>query len=245
MKKTVITMLLLLPALAFGQQEVAKDTAAEVVDRYLRLLNVESYSEDSMLVMETAVTVYGSEDTLWMKRWFSPARKYRVEVWHKDSLIEGLISNDLDNFLQYDASHQKWVKISEKSIVTNLSGYDFRGPLYLWRWNGSTLTWNGLGELKGKPMQVVKVVRSGMYDRYYMFDPDSGLLTLIMESEDFNPANPPRKETHIEWKSINEYLPVSNHLVPSLESFMRDGKLTILSTTAHLEKIIPRIFNRE
>jgi hypothetical protein len=94
-------------------------------------------------------------------------------------------------------------------------------------------------------MQVVKVSRAGMYDRFYMFDPGSGLLTLIVETEDYNPAHAPMKESHVEWKSIHEYLPIGTHLVPSLESFRRDGKLTILSTTAHMEYIRPRIFNRE
>lgn len=245
MKRILITLLLLLPATAFGQLGNGDDTAATVVDRYLTLLNIEGYSEDSMLVMETAVTVYGSDDTLWMRRWFAPAKKLRMELWYKDTLTEGLISNGVDNFLRYDAKKGKWVEESRQKMAHLLSGYDFRGPLYLWRWNGSTLTWNGMGDIKGKPMQVVKVSRSGMYDRYYMFDPASGLLTLIMESEDFDPENPPKKEGHIEWKSVNEYLPVSNHLVPSLESFMRDGRLTILSTTAHLEYLRPRIFNRE
>lgn len=247
MKRTVIAILLLLPALAFGQRTpgTGDDTSATVVDRYLQLMNFEGYSTDSMLVMETAVTVYGSDDTLWMYRWFSPPRKHRVELWHKGTLIEGLIGNNEDVFLHYDAREHQWKELEEQEFLTQVSGYDFRGPLYLWRWNGSSLTWNGLTELDGHPMQVVKVSRPGMYDRFYMFDPGSGLLTLIVESENYSTTHAPMKESHVEWKSIHEYLPVSTHLVPSLESFQRDGKLTILSTTAHIEHMRPRIFNRE
>ena len=247
MKRTIITLLLLLsPLLAFGQQEASDDSAAMVVDRYLQMLDLESYSTDSMLVMETAVTFYGSTDTLWLRRWFSPPRKFRMEQWHQGELVEGLISNNEDNFLRYDAQQKKWLPADKKEITDRLSGYDFRGPLYLWRWNGTKLTWNGHSELKGAPVQVVKASRPGSYDRFYMFEPGSGLLTLMVESEEYDPAGPaPKKENHVEWKSCHEYLPVGTHLVPSLESFMRDGRLTILSTTATMEYIRPRIFNRE
>ena len=245
MKRTLIAWLLLLPALASAQQWDDNDTATQVVDRYLRLLNVESYSEDSMLVMETAVTVYGSGDTMTLRRWFSPAKKHRVELWYDGQLREGLISNDEDVFLHYNAEGKRWDTVSKKEFSTLVSGYDIRGPLYLWRWRGAKLTWNGLTELKGAPLQVVKVERPERYDRYYMFDPVSGLLVLIVETEHYTGDTEPIKGSHIDWKSCHEYLPVSNHLVPSLESFMRNGKLTIMSTTAHLEPIRPRIFNRE
>lgn len=244
MKRTFLAILLLLPAMAFGQQ-LEEDSATRVVDRYLTLMNVEGYSADSMLVMETAVTVYGSSDTLWLRRWFAPPKKYRVEQWYDGQLREGLIGNDEDAFLHYNAEEKHWDKVSEKDFLTLVSGYDFRGALYMWRWKGAKLIWNGTTELKGEPLQVIKVEHPNMYDRYYMFEPGSGLLTLIIETEDHNPNYAPHKEGHIDWKSYHEYLPVSNHLVPSLESFMRDGKLTILSTTAHLEPIRPRIFNRE
>lgn len=246
MKKTFITLLLLLPTLAFGQQAESEDTAATVVDRYLMMLNIEGYSEDSMLVMETAITVYGIDDTLWMRRWFAPSKRHRMELWHKDTLTDGLISNGEDVYLHYNAAKKRWEEVTGMDFNTRISGYDFRGPLYLWRWRGSKLTWNGLTELNGKPLQVVKVSTPGMYNRFYMFDPGNGLLTLVVESKEYEKGSQiPKEESHIDWKSFHEYLPVSNHLVPSLESFMRNGRLTILSTTAHLEYIRPRMFNRE
>lgn len=247
MKKTLIFLLLLLPEITFGQQLPGSgdDSSAAVVDRYLRMMNVEGYHQDSMLVMETSVTIYGSNDTLWLRRWFAPANKHRVELWYQGKLTEGMISNGEDKSLLYNAKKKKWVHVSPKEVAISLSGYDFRGPLYLWRWNGTRLTWNGVSEIKGTPVQVVKASRPGLYDRYYMFESGSGLLTLIMETEDYDTTNVPRKESHIEWKSCHEYLPVGSHLVPSQESFMRDKKLTILNTTAHLEHIRPRIFTRE
>lgn len=245
MKRTLITLLLLLPAWGFGQRGSANDTAARVVDRYLMMLNVEGYSEDSMLVMETAVTIYGDSDTLWMRRWFSPPKKHRVELWYDGQLQEGLIGNDEDVFLRYNAEEKRWKEIREREFAGQVSGYDFRGPLYMWRWNETKLTWNGTTEFNGTPLQVVKASRPGMYDRYYMFEQESGLLTLIVETEEYDASQEPKKESHIDWKSCHEYLPVSNHLVPSQESFMRDGRLTILNTTAHLEPIRPRFFNRE
>ena len=247
MKQTLTFLLLLLPVLACSQQLPGSgdDSSAAVVDRYLRMMNIEGYHADSMLVMETAVTVFGSSDTLWLRRWFAPANKHRVELWYQGKLTEGMISNGEDKFLLYDTKKKKWTSTKPGEVVPKLSGYDFRGPLYMWRWNGTHLTWNGMSELKGQPVKVVKASRPGMYDRYYMFEAGSGLLTLVMETDAYDSTAAPMKESHIEWKSCHEYLPVGNHLVPSQESFMRNKKLTILSTTAHMEHIRPRIFTRE
>ena len=243
--KRLVIVLLLLPLLSFGQQ-ADNDTAAMVVDNYLKVLNTEGYSEDSMLVMETAVTVYGTTDTIWMRRWFAPTHKHRIELWYNGRLTEALVRNDETRCRHYNGEKDRWENLTEKDFHTRLSGFDFRGPLYLWRWKNMKLTWQGTTELKGETMQVVKAEGAGIFTRYYMFDPESGLLTLVRETEEYDPTQKPiKKDSHIDWRGYHEYLPVSNHLVPSLESFMRDGRLTILSTTAHLEPLIPRIFNRD
>ena len=241
---TLMAFALLFSALALGQQQSA-DSAAAVVDRYLSLMNVEGYSEDSMLVMTTAVTVYGSNDTLWMRRWFAPPKMHRVELWYHDTLTEGLTSNGDDRYRRYDATKKRWTDIEEREFSTSLTGYDFRGPLYLWRWRGAQLTWGGMADVEGAPLQVVKVSCPGMYDRLYMFEPGSGLLALVVETQNYDPEHAPAKEAHIDFKSYHEYLPVGTHLVPSVESFMRDGALTILTTTATLEGVDRSIFYRK
>lgn len=244
MKKIALVLLLALPLWAQSQnhQDLLDDTAKAVVDRYLRMLNIEGLPQDSLLVMETAITFYGEKDTIWMKRWYAAPEKFRVEVWNRGKLETGLISNGKDYFLKYSPSSEEWELTSQADFYDRLQGYDFRGPLYNWRAKGATLSWNGNTTLKGEPLQVVRVNCPGMYERYYMFEPESGLLTLIFETDKLVEDYSPRREGHIDWKSIHEYQPLATGILPSLESFMRGGVLTIMNSTTHFEQLNTELF---
>ena len=115
MKRILTTLLLALPALCFGQNHAftIDDTAAYTVDRYLRILNIDGLPKDSMLVMETAITTYGSSDTIWMRRWYAWPGKLRVEVINGDKLETGLITNGKDRFRRYLTAYESWESISQ------------------------------------------------------------------------------------------------------------------------------------
>lgn len=247
MKHILLYLMMVIPLAGIGQtsQSNVDDTAAAVVDRYMKLLNYEALPQDSLLVMETAITFYGEKDTIWMRRWYAAPQSFRVEVWNRGKLETGLVGNGKERFRQYSQREKEWNDIGSDFFYNNLQGYDFRGPLYHWRTQGATLTWNGITTLKGEPLQVVKVESPLMYERYYMFEPGSGLLTLIFETEKLAEDSRPIRGSHIEWKSCHEYLPIGESLLPSLESFMRQGTLTILSTTAHFEPLNPDIFEKD
>lgn len=75
---------------------------------------------------------------------------------------------------------------------------------------------------------------------------------MLLQEKDEVPANDINsqalKELHtkpVEYKVIHEYLPVNECLVPSQESFMRDGVLTIMNTTAHFEPRNNMTFNQD
>lgn len=247
MKKIALILLLTLPVWVQAQnhQDLLDDSAKVVVDRYLQLLNIEGLPQDSLLVMETAITFYGEKDTIWIRRWYAAPEKYRVEVWNHGKLETGLISNGKDRFRKYVPAYESWESITLADFQDRLTGYDFRGPLYNWRDKGASLKWNGTTTLKGEPLQVVKVNCPAMYERYYMFEPESGLLTLIFETDKVYGNYSPRREGHIDWKSIHEYQPLATGILPSLESFMRGGVLTIMSSTTHFEKNNPEIFEHD
>lgn len=240
-KRLGATLLLLLPALCHAQNHafVIDDTAQYVVDRYLRMLAIDELPEDSVLALETAVTVYGKTDTVWMRRWYMPSNKFRIEIWHKDRLMQGYITNGDKRFRRYNRYELIWEPTTESNLDNFIRSYDFRSPLYQWREKGATLTWNGTTTLKDHLMQVVKVSCPDMFDRYYMFDADNGLLTLIFETDKMNgtAVDVADHPSHISWKGIQEYLPVNRCLLPSEESFMRNDELTILRTTV---KLLPR-----
>ncbi|MBR1765752.1 MAG: hypothetical protein IJ745_01760 [Bacteroidales bacterium] len=249
MKKTTTLLALaaLLPMAAWAQKGATPqdDTAAAVVDRYVAMMNIEGLPQDSLLVMETAITFYGSKDTVWMKRWFAQPQCQRVEVWCDGKLETGLVSNGKDRFRRYVKVDEAWESTSQMDLLDRLWGYDFRGPLHNWRAKGATLKWNGVTTLKGQSLQVVMVQMPDMYTRYYMFEPGSGLLTLIIETDEQsdNTNRPP--ENHTEWKSMHEYQPIGKSLLPSLESFLRNGVLTVMSTAMHFEKLDLSIFEKD
>lgn len=241
----VLVLVLGFQALGQNHQDLLDDSAQTVVDRYLDILNIEGLPDDSLLVIETTITFYGEKDTIRMLRWYAAPEKMRVEVWNQGKLETGLVSNGKDRWRRYLPAYESWESISQAEYYRKIQGYDFRGPLYNWRAKGATLTWNGTTTLKGEPLQVVKVRCPWMYERYYMFEPGSGLLTLIFETDNHEDNNPVHREGHIEWKSIHEYQPLEKGLMPSLESFMRDGVLTIMSSTTHFEKLDYQLFEHD
>ncbi len=247
MKKLALFLMLLAPMAGWGQnhEDLLSDTAQTVVERYLALLNIDGLPQDSLLVMETAITFYGEKDTIWMRRWYAAPEKFRVEVWNQGKLETGLVSNGKDRFRYYVESLKSWESTDRNNFAERLQGYDFRGPLYGWRAKGATLTWNGTTTLKGEPLQVVKVNCPAMYERYYMFEPESGLLTLIFETETLPEGYSTLLKGHIDWKSVHEYQPLATGILPSLESFMRNGVLTIMSSTTHFEKMDSGLFERD
>ena len=239
--------MLLAPLAGWGQnhEDLLNDTAQTVVERYLAMLNIDGLPQDSLLVMETAITFYGEKDTIWMRRWYAAPEKFRVEVWNRGKLETGLVTNGKDRFRYYVESLKSWESTDRDNFAERLQGYDFRGPLYGWRAKGATLTWNGTTTLKGEPLQVVKVNCPAMYERYYMFEPESGLLTLIFETETLPEGYSTLLKGHIDWKSVHEYQPLATGILPSLESFMRNGVLTIMSSTTHFEKMDSGLFERD
>ena len=180
-----------------------------------------------------------------MRRWYAAPEKFRVEVWNRGKLETGLVTNGKDRFRYYVESLKSWESTDRDNFAERLQGYDFRGPLYGWRAKGATLTWNGTTTLKGEPLQVVKVNCPAMYERYYMFEPESGLLTLIFETETLPEGYSTLLKGHIDWKSVHEYQPLATGILPSLESFMRNGVLTIMSSTTHFEKMDSGLFERD
>jgi len=244
-KLTLLFLLLPLAMQAQNHQDILSDSAKVVVERYLQMLNIDGLPQDSLLVTETAITFYGEKDTIWMRRWYATPNMFRVEVWNHGELETGLVSNGKDRFRKYVPADKGWESIKLEEFHDRLQGYDFRGPLYDWRNKGAMLSWNGTTTLKGEPLLVVKVSCPAMYERYYMFEPESGLLTLIFETDNREDGYAPRREGHIDWKSIHEYQPLSTGILPSLESFMRGGVLTIMSSTTHFEKLDTEIFEHD
>lgn len=237
--------LLVLLSLAPFSRGQAVDTAAQIVDRYLEMLGNDRWPADSLLVMETVITSPGSADTFMMKRWFLPPQMMRVEVWLNDTLQTGLCSNGSDRYRKYVPSLGRWEDVASIHFYARLMGYDFRGPLYGWRTQGAVLTYKGPATVLGREgLQAVKVEVPERFARYYFFEP-SGLMAMVVETEELDDLHRDIDRTHIDWKFVHEYQQVGRSMLPKQESFLRDGKLTVLETTAHFKPRNTLIFNQD
>lgn len=244
MKKTFLILALLLPLAA-----AAQDSAEAVVQRYLKLLNYEALPADSLLVMETTVSFHGSDDTYTLRRLYAVPNMMRVEVWHGDTLTNGYSTNGGSRHREYSRALGWWNDAEHSIFHKRIDSYDFRGPLYRWRERGIKLTYMGGATTKGERLQVVRAEMADNYTRYYMFEQQSGLLVLMQErDEDTTNTNTVLKALRprpIDYEVIHEYLPVGESLVPSEMSYMRDGLLTIMRTSARFEPRNDLLFNKD
>lgn len=246
-KKIATLALMMLPLAAAAQDHMYRiDTAAYLVDHYLRLLNHEALPPDSMLVMHTTAYIYGGTDTFDIKRWFVPPQMARVEVRRRGRMETGLCSNGRDRFRSYKQSLGYWVDITSSSFYERMIGYDFRGHLYNWSMHGVELTYNGkVSAPGGVTMDAVRVEDPTQFTRIYLFEP-SGLLSVVIGTDESpDPEHPSRPEKNTDWKVVHEYLRVGSCLLPKQESFRRQGVITVMETEAHLEARQDIIFNAD
>ena len=248
MKKASLLPLFLL---SLGLWAQSQDSAAVVVGRYLKILNYEALPQDSTLVLETTITFHGSNDTFSLRRWFTPPAMMRVEVWHRDTLTDGYCTNGSDRHRGFQRHMGWWNDIPHSDFHHKIDAYEFRGPLYNWEQRGVKLTYQGIATAKGQRLQVVRAELEGSYARYYFFEEQSGLLVLVQEKDEDNAEGEAQiikkllRVKPIDYKVYHEYLPLGTSLVPLQESYMRDGVLTIMETTA---RFVPRnnmIFNQD
>lgn len=233
MKRLIATLLLLLPLAAAAQSD---STAIRIVERYLGILNIDALPHDSMLVLTTEITSPTDGDTFTMRRLYAWPQMFLVEVRTANGKLQtGLCGNGKDNYHAYSEKYDAWRNITAESFYNRLYGFDFRGPLYNWRNDNAELTYGGHTTYKGQNLEVVNVSAPGFFHRTYLFEP-SGLLSAILERDTVDEHYGKLMDAHIDWKVIHEYLTVGQTIIPSLESFMRAGSLTVLRTEAHLEE---------
>lgn len=236
--------MLLAPLAAAAQTD---STAARIVDRYLDILNINALPTDSMLVLTTEITQPGSSDTIVMRRLFQQPQMFLIEVTDSKGLQNGMCTDGKTYYRSYSQNYKMWRDLTPETFFRQLTGYDFRGPLYNWRNTGLMMSYRGKvkAEDKGGAMfDVVRVEVEGSYMRDYMFEP-SGLLSVIIETDSMVAGFGAFGDAHIDWKIIHEYGNIGRTILPIVESFARQGEVTILRTEMHFEARNDDKFYRE
>lgn len=245
MKNLLIALTLtMLSAFAWAQNhQWIPDTAVLVVDRYLKILNYDNMPSDSMLYIETIIVDRDNpKDTTLMKRWFVMHQKMRGEIYVNGVRQKALRTNGKDLFREF--KNGRWRAIDPANFYTKLAEYDFRGPLYNWRTQGVELEYKGSWMYNGNEVYRVLVHDPFRYDRYYLFDKQSGLLFMIDEL----PIDPTTTKSdavpNVDWRAIHEYYPIHMMFIPSEESYQIDGNITLMHSTMKMIPIDERLFNK-
>lgn len=244
MKKALLCIMLWLP-LCVAAQRPAVDTALQVVDRYLGMLNYEALPRDSMLVARTVVTFNNGADTIIMHRWLAPEGRVRVEVWDGGKQSTGYCTNGKDRHRRFAYQLGWWQDCGQEEMQKFLQPFELRGQLYDYKARGVELHYNGVSEYHGQRMHVVLATQLGHYDRYYFFEEGSGLLVLIREINSSTGGTVKTPGDVMEWKIIHEYQPIGVSMIVSQESFMREGRVYTMFTTARFEPIDNLLFNAD
>ena len=252
MKKIVYNTLLLLLVLTTGglkaqNHQYVVDSAEYVVQRYLKLLNIDNgFPADSVLYIESYIySTSNPHDTIVMKRWQALPLCERIELWHNDTLQIGYISNTKDFYRYYNTERHEWAPIAPEGYYIQSDGYHFQGSLYYWKTDGSELEYTGIWHFNNHDVYRILVKRVDKYDRYCMFEKESGLLFLIDEQAKKTNEMIHVKENDLKWRAFHEFVPVGRMLLPSQESYQADNKIVLIF---HNYQFLPgdkKYFNKE
>ena len=230
---------LLWPCALLAQQGTqAADSGSIVVDRHYAIVNVDNIPADSMLYIESfSVDAHVPTDTVFMRRWFAAANLARVEVTYHGHPVAGMQSDGKTLFRTLDTARRAWEGLPADRYHIDISGYDFRGPLYRWRTDGSELYYQGEWEFEGHRVRRVFVMSPNRYDRNYLFEKESGLLFFVDERDTHSDNMATGDGEHVRWRAYHEYTPLGTSLYVSQESFMKDNVVTV---TYHTYRLLPR-----
>lgn len=208
------------------RQEI--DSAEVILERYLALLNYDAIRTDSILYIESRIFIQNSPtDTIIMKRWFYPQANYRVELWQGGKLTIGLRSNGYDTFMEYDAEQRQWFKVDVARYYNRLDAYNFHSSLYNWRDHHTSLRYDGIWNFNGSQAYRLFIKQQDVFDRYYMFEKESGLLFMYDELDSYMDME--RDVTdHVDWRAFHEYTPLDKCLFPSIESYQMNGNIVMI-----------------
>lgn len=248
MKKIAIVLIMALGLNAAAQQKPeTADSAEAIVDRYMEMMEPASNRTDSILYMETYIYFRSTpHDTAIMKRWFLPPNRFRYELWFGDTLREGAYSDGKKVFREYQWDMlDGWTRVAESRYYVIVPGYDFRGPLYNWRANGSEMKYLGIWNFQGNKVYRVLMETPDKYNRYLLFEKESGLLFMIQETNEHSEYSRHIAYKHPDWHAYHEYQPVGAALLPSIESYQVDNDILFHFTRYSYIPLNMKIFTED
>ena len=201
-----------------------------IVSRYIAALNYDSLPSSQMLYIESKIFDFNDRsDSLVMKRWFMSPHYFRTELWHNQKLLVGYSTDGMNYAYQFDTLKQSWKTIDLATYYDHGSAYDFHGPLYYWRTNGTELQYVGEKEVGGVDVYQVHAETPNMFARDYLFEKENGLLFFIIEHPQTYSDQRMRNDTRVEWRAYSDYIKLGKSMLPYTESYKKDGLITVIN----------------
>lgn len=266
MKKIVLTLMLMAcVGLAHAQDhnEVRTDSTARmsfdtvgadtaqaiaIIDRYLRLIDFSKNRNDSVLCVVTyAVDRSHPKDTMTIKRWYMYPQYNRTEIWQGGQLQDGYHSDGVKLFRKFHTKRREWANLTPDSYFRIIQPLDIRGALYGWRTKGAEVYYAGKVNYKGVAVDRVFVTMPDVFDRYYYFEHETGLLGFLVEEEHiYGDSEPARNSVRLDWHAWHEFTPVNGVYLPKEESYQVGGvQIVILKHSYHYEAPQKELFTED
>ena len=249
MKKASIFALLITAAIAASAQgaDGKVDSATVIVGRYLAMQDFNKLRKDSILYMETYI-YYRSKptDTAVLKRWFLPPNSFRAELWHGDTLLEGCYTDGKRIYREYNPKMKVgWIGVTPDHYYDIDYQYDIREELYKWEAEAATLVYKGEWDFNGNKVYRILKETPERYNKYYLFEKESGLLFLIEESNERSEYANHTVYSHADWHAYHEFQPVGNVLIPSVESYQTGNDIVYHFTHFKYLPLDRQIFQKD
>jgi hypothetical protein len=219
---------------------VGADTAraAAIIDRYIKMLDFSQLHDDSVLCVKTYVIDRSHPfDTITIKRWYMRPRYNRTEIWQGGRMEDGYHSDGVKLFRKFHTGRREWANLTPDSYYEVSLPLDIRGALYDWRTKGGEAFYAGEMVYKGVKVDRVFVTMPELFDRYYFFEHETGLLGFLVEEPHiYGDREPARNAVRVDWKAWHEFVPVKGLLLPKEESYQVGGdQIVILYHSYHFE----------
>lgn len=201
--------------------EYKVDSAKLVVNRFLKMQDFNRISKDTILYMETYIFYRSKpQDTAVLKRWYMKPNRFRAELWLRDSLIEGCYTDGREIHRELKPEMKMgWVDVTPEFYYNDEVQYDIRGSLHNWKVDGAVLKYTGIWDFNGHPVYRILVETPNKYNKYYLFEKESGMLFLIQETNEKSEYSSHEAYSHPDWHAYHEFQPWGGLLLPSVESY--------------------------
>ncbi len=239
MKKNIFIVLMLMASLAMaqtpeGEQLKSGDGDVErgirIVDKYLSMVDFQQEKTDSILFVESKIIDRSHpNDTMTIYRWYMRPHYMRVEIWQDGKIEDGYYTDGTTIFRKFRPSQRTWDIMPQDNFCDRTIPLDIRGALYDWRSKGAEISYAGEYTFKGQQVDRVFVRNPNVFDRYYFFEKNTGLLFMLTELETtFGDAEVAHNAVRVDWRAWNEFTPVHHFMMPSIESYQFGNQVVVI-----------------